>query len=107
MERYDEALADFNRAIELDESAWKLASRGRAYQAMGRYDEALADFSRAIELDPGSALALCSRGNTYQAMGRYGEALADFDRAMEIHPSADDFTAEHAEIRRLMGPGAS
>ena len=53
MERYDEALADFNRAIELDpEDAWALAGRGETYWAMGRYDQALADYDRAIELDP-------------------------------------------------------
>ena len=53
MERYDEALADYSRAIELDpEEAWVIASRGETYRAMGRYDQALADYDRAIELDP-------------------------------------------------------
>ena len=54
MERYDEeALADLNRAIELNpEDASALASRGRIYWAMRRDDEALADLNRAIELDP-------------------------------------------------------
>jgi len=53
MERYDEALADCTRAIDLDPSyAWAITSRGRTYQAMERYDEALADLNRAIELDP-------------------------------------------------------
>ena len=57
MERYDEALADFSRAIELDPgNAWAIASRGETYRLMGRYDEALADFNRAIELDPGDGL---------------------------------------------------
>ena len=67
--RFDDALADFNRAIELDPGlAWAIGSRGETYQAMGRYDEALADFNRAIELDPGRAWAIGSRGETYQAM---------------------------------------
>jgi tetratricopeptide (TPR) repeat protein len=56
MERYDEALADLNRAIELDPSyAWAIGSHGQTYQAMERYDEALADLNRAIELDPSLA----------------------------------------------------
>ena len=56
MGRYDEALADLNRAIELDPSRdWIIADRGETYRAMGRYDEALADFNRAIELDPSDA----------------------------------------------------
>ena len=53
MERYDEALADYSRAIELDpEEAWVIASHGAPYRAMGRYHQALADYDRAIELDP-------------------------------------------------------
>jgi len=54
MGRYDEALADLNRAIELDaDQDWAIASRGETYQAIERYDEALADLNRAIELYPG------------------------------------------------------
>jgi tetratricopeptide (TPR) repeat protein len=56
MDRYEEALADFNRAIDLNPShAWAIASRGQTYQAMDRYEEALADFNRAIDLNPNLA----------------------------------------------------
>ena len=38
MGRYDEALADFNRAIELDPgNAWDIIGRGETYRLMGRY----------------------------------------------------------------------
>jgi tetratricopeptide (TPR) repeat protein len=51
--RYDEALADPNRAIGLDPSDAKvIGTRGRTYREMGRHDEALDDYARAIELDP-------------------------------------------------------
>ena len=53
MDRYEEALADFNRAIDLDPSyAWALANRGETYRRMERYEEALADLTRAIDLNP-------------------------------------------------------
>ena len=49
MGKYQEALADFDRAIELKpDDAWAIASRGETYRLMGRYEEALADFNRAI-----------------------------------------------------------
>ena len=57
MERYGEALADLDRAIELDPGhAWAIANRGYTYRRMERYEGALADLSRAIELDPGPCL---------------------------------------------------
>jgi tetratricopeptide (TPR) repeat protein len=66
MEHDDEALADLNRAIELDPAdASALVDRGETYQAMGRSEEALADYDRAIELDPEAASALASRRETY------------------------------------------
>jgi tetratricopeptide (TPR) repeat protein len=76
MGRYDRALADFNRAIELNpEDATALGGRGETYRAMGRYEEALADFDRGLELDPEDAWALAGRGDTYRAMGRSDEIL--------------------------------
>src|SRR5260370_3412553 len=87
MERDEEALADFSRAIELHPGYTSaIASRGQVYQAMQRYEEALADLSRAIELDPGCASAIASRGETYQLMERYEEALADLNRLIELNP---------------------
>ncbi len=87
MGRHDEALADFNRAIELDPSgAWAIGCRGLVCLALGRYDEALADLARAIELDPDAA-PIGSLGAIYLRMGRYDDALADFNRAIELDPS--------------------
>ena len=68
MARYDEALADFSRAVALDPSnASVAAERGMTYREMSRYDEALADFSRAIELDPSNAFS--SRRTRYDLPG--------------------------------------
>src|SRR5215471_17757517 len=53
MDRYEEALADLNRAIELDPGdASYYAARSQAYQAMGRNDQAGADFDRAQRTRP-------------------------------------------------------
>jgi tetratricopeptide (TPR) repeat protein len=88
--RYDEALADYTRAIELDPSdAWAIAERGQTCRLMGRYDEALADYTRAIELDPYDAAVMAERGETFRLMGRYEEALADYTRAIELDPATD------------------
>jgi tetratricopeptide (TPR) repeat protein len=82
--RYDEALADLTKAIELDgEDVFALTSRGETYGMQGRYDEALDDFNAAIALGGGSgSLCFLYRGVTHGMQGRYDEALNDFNTAL-------------------------
>ena len=85
MKRYEDAWADFDCAIALDEKMTQvIANRGWANQSLKRYEEALADFDRAIALDEKYAWAFAQRGVTYQSLKRYEEALADFDRAIAL-----------------------
>ena len=59
MQRYDEALADYNRAIELDPSdVFTIIGRSQTYRAMRRYGKALADLRRAAKLDPDKTRAI-------------------------------------------------
>lgn len=86
--RFDEALADLTRIIDMDPSYAKaIASRGLIYYTMGRHGEALAEFSRAIEMDPSYTWAFSNRGRVYWALGRQNDALADFTRAIDLNPS--------------------
>ncbi|MDZ8261840.1 tetratricopeptide repeat protein [Nostoc sp. ChiQUE01b] len=90
MERYQQAVEDFDRAIKLDPKYdWAIACRAQTYHQMKCYTEALQDFDRAIELNPKFDWAIASRGLTYRSMKRYPEALEDFDRAIELDPKLD------------------
>ena len=103
MERYEEALADYNRAIELDpEDGLTIADRGETYRLMERYEESLADFNCALELKPDYAWAISSRGQTYQSLKRYEEALVDFNRAIELDPELDWATVSRGKTYRQM-----
>jgi tetratricopeptide (TPR) repeat protein len=85
MERYEEALVDLSRAIELDaNNKLAIANRGTAYWQIGRFEEALIDLSKAIELDGNDDWAIAGRGITYKLMERYEEALVDLSRAIEL-----------------------
>lgn len=87
-DRYDEALADFSRAVALEPTrSYYLDRRGTIYRLMGRYEEALADFNRTIEMNPSSFYGLTGRALTYTSMGSYEEALADLNRAIELGAS--------------------
>jgi tetratricopeptide (TPR) repeat protein len=82
---FDQALAEYNQAIELDGTyAWAIGGRGLTYCLMDRYEEALSDFNRGIELDEKYIFAYESRGETYYLMGRYEEASADFNRVVDL-----------------------
>ncbi len=87
MQRYNEALADLNRAIDLDsQSAMALGNRGEVYRLLEQYDAAIADLNRAIDLDSQAARSLGNRGEVYRLLGQYDAALLDFNRAIELLP---------------------
>jgi serine/threonine protein kinase/tetratricopeptide (TPR) repeat protein len=61
--RYEEAVADYSRAIDLDPkhvSAWEY--RAVAYFQWGQPDKAFGDFAKAIDLSPTAAHTLTNRG---------------------------------------------
>ena len=49
---YRQALADADKAIELEPDAWNYKKRGNVYFAMKNFGAALADYCKAIELYP-------------------------------------------------------
>ena len=53
---YEQAIGDFDKALELDpKNAKAYSSRGVAYAAKGDHDRAIRDFDQAIELNPAYA----------------------------------------------------
>jgi tetratricopeptide (TPR) repeat protein len=85
MERYPEALADFDRAIELDPKyTWAIARRGVTYRGMERYPEALADFDRAIELDPKDNWLHYNRALAHIGLKQPENAKADLTQALQL-----------------------
>jgi tetratricopeptide (TPR) repeat protein/serine/threonine protein kinase len=87
LRRYEEAIADGTRAIDLDPTsplAWN--NRGATYNELGQRDKAVADFTRAIELHPKFALALHNRGATYCWLSQLDKAIADLSQVIELDP---------------------
>ncbi|MDQ0776377.1 tetratricopeptide (TPR) repeat protein [Streptomyces aurantiacus] len=102
--QFDQALADFERALELDQESPKaLAGRGEVYRLMNRYDHALADFTRAIELDPQYVWAIASRAYLHWRMGRHEVALADFTRAINLNPGYHWSITLRGDMYRRLG----
>ena len=93
LNRLDEALADFNKTIELnpkDPDAWN--NRGLVYNRLGRTQEALSDFNKALELDDLNGQAYNNRGLVYLKLGKHNEAIEDLKKAGRLGvPEAEDY----------------
>ena len=103
LKRYDEALAAYNKAIEIGgtdvgdnfllSNAWK--GKGYDLAMLGRYNESAAAFDKAIELSKGDititqayeAQAYQDKGSALFELGKYDEAVSAYDKAIELFPS--------------------
>ena len=88
---YDEAIASYNKAIDLDpDFAVAYRARGEAYHKKKEHGKAIADQSKAIDLDPRFADAYRWRGITYARTGEFDKAIADQSKAIELNPGFAD-----------------
>lgn len=104
LEKYEEATADYAKAIELSPSfavAW--INRGVAKRKLQRYEEALTDYAKAIELNPNFAGAWSLRGIILTRLGQYDKALENFNQAMRLDPSKIDFQINRGVLFAWMG----
>jgi tetratricopeptide (TPR) repeat protein len=64
----DQAIADYNQAIQLNPS-YELAYLGRcgAYYRKDDFDQAIGDCNRAVQLNPSNAQAYYERGVAFSA----------------------------------------
>jgi len=84
---YAEAIAEFDKAIDLDTHKVPYLFRGIAYNHIGNYTQAIADFDKVIQLDVDESAAYHLRGTAYYNIGNYNQAIADFDKAIELQPN--------------------
>jgi len=87
--KYDEAIAEYNKAIEIDQNYTNAyVNLGYAYLMKKQYDLSITNYTKAIELDPEQKTAYNGRGAAYLYTKRYNSAAADFNKSIELDPSA-------------------
>ena len=90
--RYDEAIAKFDNALEIDpnyEKAKKLlchswCGKGDNLSEKGEYSEAITCYDKAIGIDPNDARAWNNKGVELSKLERSIEAQKCFDRAEQL-----------------------
>jgi TolB-like protein/DNA-binding winged helix-turn-helix (wHTH) protein len=92
--RWDEALASFKRAQELDPLAPVItAVPAWTYYYARQYDRAIEPCRRALELDPNFALGYLWLGQAYERKGDHQAALREFKKAMEVSKGSPEIAA--------------
>ncbi|HVJ81688.1 MAG TPA: tetratricopeptide repeat protein [Planctomycetia bacterium] len=104
LQQYEEAVADYSKAIELDPThAQSRGNRGVAYARLDRLDLALADQTKTIELDPKLAMAWINRGFANSNLGRPDQAVADASKAIELDATYANAWNSRAVARIALG----
>ena len=86
--KWDEAIAEFNKAIEINPKYAKpYDNRGGVYFNIGDYGNAISDSSKAIEINPNYAGAYNTRAAAYYFIFQYDEAISDNTKAIELNPN--------------------
>jgi serine/threonine-protein kinase len=82
MERHPEALAEIERAHELDPLSLIInTDMGFESYYSGRYDQAIKQLQSVLEMNENFPLAHFWLGRTYQQQARYEEAVAEYQKA--------------------------
>jgi len=104
LEKYNEALRDRNKAIELNpQGAHHYTGRAATYFYMNEYSKAIKDYDKAIQLNPKDPSYYYDRGDCYRMLEKYNEAINDFNKAIELNPKNPDYYTLRGDSHTKLG----
>jgi tetratricopeptide (TPR) repeat protein len=85
MGRFDESIAESNKALELDPLSLIInLEAGLPYYFRHQYDKALEHFQKAVALDPNFALVYIELGWVYKQTGEHQKSIAALEKAAQL-----------------------
>ena len=82
---YEEAIADFAKALELDPQSYKAAYyQGIICAVLRQYPKAIKAFNHSLSINPYQPYCLYRRGQSYFHLEDYPQALADCEAALAL-----------------------
>jgi tetratricopeptide (TPR) repeat protein len=104
LKRYNEALASYEKAIDLEPKyADAHLNRGNVFLVLRRFDKALEGYDRLIAFQPDHAAAYNCRGIALQELRQSDQALASYDKAISIDPACVTAHSNRGLILKAMG----
>ncbi|MEO0844379.1 MAG: tetratricopeptide repeat protein, partial [Cyanobacteria bacterium J06643_5] len=85
LERYEDAVTSFDKAIEFNPTPKAWDKRGYVLIELEKDEEALRSFEKALELDPNYASAFYNRAISYSYQAKVDEAIEDLKKAIELN----------------------
>jgi putative GTP pyrophosphokinase len=85
--QYNEAINDFNRALELDNQSYKAAYyRGVVHSVMKQYSGAIDDYTLSLSINPYQSFCLFRRAQAYYHIGDFPQSLSDCENSLSLEP---------------------
>jgi tetratricopeptide (TPR) repeat protein len=86
LKRYDEALVERHKTLEIQEAPWAYQGMGNTLVNLGRLTEARDAFAKAVDMAPGNADYWQSWGWCLEKLGDYDGAIAKSKKAIALDP---------------------
>jgi eukaryotic-like serine/threonine-protein kinase len=100
--QFAEAVATFQKALDLQQNADTYTNLGLAYAYQGSYKEALPLFEKAVTLRPQGQLYVGNLGDAYRWLGETEKARQTYDRAIALGYKDLDVNPRDARAKSLL-----
>ena len=102
---YEEAILDYNKALELSptEICLVYSMRGNAKRNLGDFDGAISDQNQALDYDPLYADGYFNRGIAKFKKGDFDGAIQDYSQVLKINPKDSDAFFNRANVKKEIG----
>lgn len=104
LERFDEALASLDRALELAPGERNVLNlRGNVLLQLNRHEEAMLCYDRILAQSAADAAAIFNRGNVLQRMNCINQALWCYEQALVVQPDFPEAEMAQSHCMLLQG----
>ena len=99
-EKYDDALATLDKAIDIDEALAPLYnSKGNVFLHLGKYDDAITQYQKSIDYDDQYAVAYNNLGNAYYSKDQLDQARKHYENSICL---MDHYSDAHFNLAILL-----